>query len=164
MRKETKIIIVVVIVWVVILVGIAISRKGKKEETNNGGTQVQTQQTEGQTQQEEKEEYVQKLQDGSKVNISEQLRTERKLGELEIKNIQLVAVGEMTTLVADVENPTNKDVEEQKIKIEILNKNGEVITELRGKIDEVPAGGTAQINMAVTADVANAYDFKVSKR
>ena len=164
MRKETKIIIVVVIVWVVILVGIAISRKGKKEETNNGGTQVQTQQTEGQTQQEEKEEYVQKLQDGSKVNISEQLRTERKLGELEIKNIQLVAVGEMTTLVADVENPTNKDVEEQKIKIEILDKNGEVITELRGKIDEVPAGGTAQINMAVTADVANAYDFKVSKR
>ena len=36
--------------------------------------------------------------------------------------------------------------------------------ELKGIIDPIEANGKVQLNMAVTADVANAYDFRISER
>ena len=44
----------------------------------------------------------------------------------------------------------------------VLDKSGNTITTVRGIINAMNAGETTQLNMGVTADVANAYDFKVS--
>ena len=158
MNKNSKIIIAIIAVWIILLIGIALFKNIGK---NNKNENMQTEVTEENTTQ---EEFVQKLEDGSKLNISEKLKEERKLGNLEIKNIQLREEGKITTLIADVENPTKVKTEKKKVKVEILDKQGNVITELKGIIDPIEANGKAQINMAVTADVANAYDFKVSKR
>ena len=49
------------------------------------------------------------------------------------------------------------------VKVEILDKQGNVITRLLGPIDSIPSGGTVKLNVAVTADVANAYDFRISE-
>ena len=43
-----------------------------------------------------------------------------------------------------------------------VNKNGNVITTLKELIEKIPLNGKIQLNMAVTADVANAYDFRIS--
>ena len=158
MSKNSKIIIAIIAVWIILLIGIALFKNISK---NNKNENMQTEVIEENTIQ---EEFVRKLEDGSKLNISEKLKEERKVGNLEIKNIQLRAKGKITTLIADVENPTNIKEEKKKVKVEILDKQENVVTELKGIIDPVPANGKAQINMAVTADVANAYDFRISER
>ena len=109
------------------------------------------------------DENVKTLKNGTRVNTSEELVKEKKVDELEITNIELKATGGITTLLADVKNPTNKDKESIKVKVEILDKTGKTIVTLRGKIDPVKAGKTVKLNIAATADVANAYDFKITK-
>lgn len=150
--SEKKVLLITVLIGVVIIVGLLLWRNKGDNSQNKGEIQNLS---DGQ--------YTQQLQDGGKVNISQELKKTKKLDELEITNIQLKEIGGITNLLADVQNKSEKQVESKKVKVEILNKSGEVITTLKGRIDSIPAGGKVQLNMAVTADVANAYDFKISK-
>ena len=110
----------------------------------------------------ELEEYVQELDDGSKLNVSGELQKTKYLDGLEISNIQLKENGGITTLLADINNKSGADVRNKKIKVEILDKEGKVITTLKELIEKIPSNEKIQLNMAVTADVANAYDFRIS--
>ena len=146
----TAIALVVITLIAIMLIIIMVNTFRKKEPENVGPVQG-----------EEQEEYVQILQDGSKLNKSEELLKEKKLDELEISNIQLKETGGITTLLADVKNNTNHEIQERDVTIEVLDKQGNVITKLNGTIDTVEAGGKVQLNMSVTGDVANAYDFRI---
>ena len=157
MSKGTKTILIIIAIWVVILVSVVIIKNAGKEDKIAEAPEVTEENT-------VEEEFVEKLADGSKLNKSEELKEEKKLGTLSIGNIQLREVGGITTLLADVVNPTNTETERKKVKVEILDKQGEVITELKGIIDPIEANGKVQLNMAVTADVANAYNFRISER
>ena len=163
-NKETKVVnqekgitaiaLVVITLIAIMLIIIMVNTFRKKEPENVGPVQ-------GEEQGIEQEEYVQILQDGSKLNKSEELLKEKKLDELEISNIQLKETGGITTLLADVKNNTNHEIQERDVTIEVLDKQGNVITRLNGVIDTVGAGEKVQLNMSVTADVANAYDFRI---
>ena len=163
-NKETKVVnqekgitaiaLVVITLIAIMLIIIMVNTFRKKEPENVGPVQ-------GEEQGIEQEEYVQKLADGSKLNKSEELLKEKKLDELEISNIQLKETGGITTLLADVKNNTNHEIQERNVTIEVLDKQGNVITSLNGTIDTVGAGEKVQLNMSVTGDVANAYDFKI---
>ena len=59
-----------------------------------------------------KEKYVQLLADGSKLNISEKLKENKKIDKLTIKDITLSYQNGVTTLLANVENTSNKKVEQ----------------------------------------------------
>ena len=102
------------------------------------------------------------MEDGSKLNVSDELQKTKTLDGLEITNIQLKKIGGITTLLADVNNKSSIQIEERKIKVDIVDKNGETITTLRGIVDKILAEGSIQLNIAVTADVSNAYDFIIS--
>ncbi|MCI9275861.1 MAG: hypothetical protein HFJ24_08120 [Clostridia bacterium] len=163
-NKETKVVnqekgitaiaLVVITLIAIMLIIIMVNTFRKKEPENVGPVQ-------GEEQGIEQEEYVQILQDGSKLNKSEELLKEKKLDELEISNIQLKETGGITTLLADVKNNTNHEIQERDVTIEVLDKYGNVITRLNGVIDTVGAGEKVQLNMSVTGDVANAYDFRI---
>ena len=163
-NKETKVVnqekgitaiaLVVIALIAIMLIIIMVNTLRKKEPENVGPVQ-------GEEQGIEQEEYVQILQDGSKLNKSEELLKEKKLDELEISNIQLKETGGITTLLADVKNNTNHEIQERDVTIEVLDKQGNVITRLNGVIDTVGAGEKVQLNMSVTGDVANAYDFRI---
>lgn len=150
----TAIALVVITLIAIMLIIIMVNTFRKKEPENVGPVQ-------GEEQGIEQEEYVQMLQDGSKLNKSEELLKEKKLDELEISNIQLKETGGITTLLADVKNNTNHEIQERDVTIEVLDKYGNVITRLNGVIDTVGAGEKVQLNMSVTGDVANAYDFRI---
>ena len=109
------------------------------------------------------EQYVQNTPDGSNVNVSDTLHKTKTLDGLEISNIQLKEVGGITTLLADVENKSGSATSDKMIKVEVLDKSGNTITTLKGVIDAMPAGKKVQLNIAVTADVSNAYDFRISE-
>ena len=165
-NKETKVVnqekgitaiaLVVITLIAIMLIIIMVNTFRKKEPENVGPVQ-------GEEQGIEQEEYVQILQDGSKLNKSEELQKTKKVNGLEISNIQLRETGGITTLLADVKNTTGAETEDKTVKVEILDKQGNVITRLLGPIDSIPSGGTVKLNVAVTADVANAYDFRISE-
>ena len=109
-----------------------------------------------------KEEFVQNLSDGSKLNTSKELQKTKKVDGLEFTNIQLREINGITTLLADVTNTTKTKVNTKVVSIEILDKTGNKITTVRGVIEDLEAGAKFQMNTSVTADVANAYDFRVN--
>ena len=152
MRKnEKKTLLITIIVGVIIIGGLILwtnSRKSKPTSGNETNTNT--------------EEFVEVLEDGSKLNKSEEFSKTKKLDGLEIRDIQFREIGGITTLLATVENKSGKAVEKRWIKVDVLDKSGNTITTVRGIINAMNAGETTQLNMGVTADVANAYDFKVS--
>ena len=152
MRKnEKKTLLITIIIGVIIIGGLILwtnSRKAKPTSGNETNTNT--------------EEFVEVLEDGSKLNKSEKFSKTKKLDGLEIRDIQYREIGGITTLLATVENKSGKAVEKRWIKVDVLDKSGNTITTVRGIINAMNAGETTQLNMGVTADVANAYDFKVS--
>ena len=113
----------------------------------------------------ETEEYVQTLADGSKLNISDEVAKTRVLDGVEIRNIRLKEKesGTMSTLTAEVENKTGQRTPDTMVKVEILDKEGKIITTARGFINPLDVGETGKIYIAVTGDVSNAYDINIVK-
>ena len=149
-RLKKKLIIGAVALIIFIIICSKISKKEKTVATGVNGEQNIV------------GEYVEILTDGSKLNVSEQLQKPKNLEGLEITNIQLKETNGITTLLADVENKTNQTVEEKMIAIDILNEKGEKITTVKGILNKVESQKKVQLNISVTADVSNAYDFRIS--
>lgn len=163
-KKEIIALLSTGLVIIVSVIGIVIFAKvGKtdKQVETDGNTSVQEQINK---EEKPKEEYTSILSDGSKVNTSKEMQKPKEFDGLEIRNIQLKESKGITTLLADIENKTNETIKEKSVEIEVLDKNGKVITTVRGYTDEVEAGGKAQLNMSVTADITNAYDFRIKNR
>ena len=166
-QKEKVFIVGLIVVGVILLIIIWNKNNNKKEGNANQLLQRQTQNETIQNNTEEnkvEEKYVQELPDGSKLNISEKLNKDKKLGNLTITNIQFKEVEGITRLLADVENKTDTKTEKKEVKVKVLDEKGEKITEIKGIIAPIEAKGKAQLDMGVTADVSNAYDFEISEQ
>lgn len=151
-NNEKRMILVIILIGIVIIAGLLLWRnKGKNAE----------QQQEEET---KKEEYVQELEDGTKLNISNKLKEEKTINGLKIGNIQLTEKNGQSILLADVKNDTSKDSETFLINIILLDSEGEEIAKIPGIISSIKAGETEQLNAGITDNYANAYDFKVEKR
>jgi len=156
-RGVTLIVLAIIVIILVLLLLFVIGRIGKKGEEKTNPVS-----TEGEVQEEEKQEYV-RQKTGSKLNISEEVQKEKKVGNLKITNIQLKEKKGITTLLADIENTGDIEIQNKMLTIEILDKTGKVITILKAPIDNVKAGEKIILNTSVTGDVSNAYDFKVKE-
>jgi len=154
MKKVVKIIIILIIITVILIGGLLIWKNSKNENVKQDNREIL--QTEKDT-----EGHVQILEDGSKLNVSEEFLKPKTIDGIEINNIQLKEKDGITTLLADVENKTEKATPDKIIKIEILDNEGKVIIDLMGVIKQMEVGGKVQLNIAVTADIANAYNFRI---
>ena len=154
----TLIALVLIIVGVVVLVGILLNVVFKKDKTpNNPQVGIENKQ------EEVNNEFVYEMEDGSKLNVSEELQKEKKVGNLKVSNIQLKETKGITTLLADVENTGKTESAERMLKIEVIDKNGKEIATIRCPIDPVKPGEKVQLNTSITANIANAYDFRVKE-
>ena len=162
--KEIMVVsIIIIILLIIIIVGV---NKGKeKEEINNIGTEniENINENEGTEEKEELGEFETETVDGTKVNISEELNKTKEIEGLEISNIKLTEKENLSVLTADVKNPTNERLGDYDVNITLIDKEGNEIVTIAGYIDKVEAGETVELNTSVTVDVANAYDFKISK-
>ena len=152
MKKKEKKMILTILVVGVIIVGIIYFATRPKEEKKQEMPVVENKVV---------EEFVQVLEDGSKLNTSTKLNETKNVNGLEIGNIQLSMVGGETTLFADVKNNTGSDVGVTAIDITLYDKNGGEIVTINGVIGDVKAGETVKLEASTTLDFANAYDFKV---
>ena len=155
--KELMIVLFIIIVLlIVIIVAVNLSKnKGNEENTQTPAIGV--------VEENKVEEFVEVQEDGSKVNTSEELKKTKTIEGLEISNIRLVENNNVSQVVAEVKNPTNKTLGDFPIDIIVKDKAGKEITRIGGYIDKVNPGETAQLNASATSDFANAYDFEIVK-
>ena len=153
MKKNKKIYLIILIAITIIVLIVFFATRGKKE--NNV---IQN------TENESTEEFVQIQEDGSKINISPKLKENKTIEGLEITNIKLTEQNGQTVLVADVTNLTQSDKGVIGINIVILDKSGKEIGKIPGVITSLQVGETKQLNIGITEDYSNAYDFRVEKQ
>ena len=80
---------------------------------------------------------------------------------LKIKNIELKAEGGISKLTATIENKSGEDYSGEKVNIVFENKDGTEYARLEAVIPAVDNQKTNEIDAGTTADIANAYDFKI---
>ena len=151
MSKEEKrglLILIIVAIAIIVTLVIILNVRGKKSNNDAEENEVV-------------EEFVQVLEDGTKLNTSTKLSETKIVDGLKIGNIQLTMQNGQSVLLADAENDTGKDIEIMLLDIILLDKNGNELTTIAGIVGDLKAGEKQQLNSSVTSDYANAYDFRV---
>ena len=151
--------IIAIIAIVIVIAIIANINKKKTKNADENKTVTQNEET-----QKAEEKNVIELEDGTKLNVSSKLNENKALGDLAIKDIQLTYKDGVTNLLATVEDTKKEKIPMTNVSIQLVDENGKEIYTLNGVIEETKAGETAKINCSITADFANAYDFKITKK
>ena len=156
MKKEKKMLlitIVVVIILILVVVALKIVKKENKDNNPKGNETMNEVVSD--------EKYVTQLNDGTKVNNSEELNTTKKYKELEITNIQFTSQNGNSVLLATVKNTANTKSENEILKISIIGENDEILAEPLVSVSELAPGASRQLNVIVTADIVNAKNFRI---
>ena len=152
-KQEKRMILILLAVLVIAIVAFIISKNANK---GNKGTENNT--TEENT---AVEEFVQVLEDGTKLNTSEQLSKTKQVGAYKFENMQLTEQGSQTVLLADVTNTSSSATDLQLVDVTLLDKEGKEIITVGGIISPLQPGAKTQFNTSMTLDYANTYDFKI---
>lgn len=156
-RKKGINLITLILIILVIIIAITVIVKITGKNSNK-------KQTNGVQNQEQEEKFVKVLENGEKLNTNSKLNENKSIEGLELSNIQLTYKDGITNLLCDVRNTSKKNIKMQEVEIVLLDEDGNTIYKMPGVIEEIEAGATKQFNTSITADFANAYDFKIVKK
>ena len=148
-QKRWMILVGVIVVLIIVLAIVFSTRGGSNNEVVQGESERN------------EETYVTELEDGTKLNTSEDFNNEKRYGNLVIRNMQYTQQNGMTVMLADVANEGSTVHEPEIVTITIYGENNKVITELHPAIGRIEPGETIKINASSTADVANAKDYAI---
>lgn len=156
-RKPQRIRIIISVIIIIIVFIICFKTLSKKDvdNTENSGNEFVLYDS-------SITDYVKVSEGGIKINTSPEINHDRKLNELDIKNIQLTCKNGITTLLADVLNNTNKDFEMKNIKIKFLDENNKEIRTVSGYIPALKIGETTKLNVSMSSNLITAYDIEFS--
>ena len=149
-KKEKKGILILILVAVLIIVILVIVKRPRVEEEPTNIADVNV------------EKYVEVLDDGTRLNTSEKLQGTKKVGNLEITNLQLTALDNKTTLLGTITNVGSKQDGNVLLNIKIIDDQGKELTTVPAYIGIIEPGQSTQLNVQPTLDYANAYDFVVT--
>ena len=147
--KEKRMILILLVILVIAIIIFAVN-KNKKDENTEENKVV--------------EEFVQVLEDGTRLNTSTKLNEMKKFEGLEFGNIQLTNSNGQSVLLADVKNTTQAETGLMLVNVTLIDKNGNELGTVGGIISPLKPGESKQFNTSMTIDYANAYDFKVTKK
>ncbi len=161
MKNESKKIgLILLAVAVVILIVVVFFVRRNSDVPNNTSTDTGNTNTNNQD-----EQYVQVLEDNTKVNISDKLKETKNVNGLQFSNIQLTSKSNQTELLADVVNNTGKDIEDLTfVTVQFVDENGQQITTADGMIEPLKVGQTVQFIVSTTLDYANVYDINITMK
>ncbi len=156
MKKNEKRMILILLVVLVIAIVIFVVNKNKKGNDNNAEANTEENKV--------VEEFVQVLDDGTKLNTSTKLNETKQFEGLEFGNIQLTNSDGQSVLLADVKNTSSTASEMMLVDVTLYDKNGNELGTVGGIIISLQPGQSTQFNTSMTIDYANAYDFKITKK
>ena len=155
-NKEKRMILILLVILIIAIVIFVVSKNLNKEsKTKENGSTTQQENT-------EPEEFVQVLEDGTKLNTSTELNKEKQVGNYKFENMQLTTQDNQTVLLADVTNTGSSKTDIQLVDITLLDKDGNEIITVGGIISQLEPGEKTQFNTSMTLDYANTYDFKIT--
>ena len=155
-KKEKRMILILLVILIIAIVIFVVSKNLNKEsKTKENGSTTQQENT-------EPEEFVQVLEDGTKLNTSTELNKEKQVGNYKFENMQLTTQNNQTVLLADVTNKKKTKTEIQLVDVTLLDKEGNEIITVGGIISQLEPGEKTQFNTSMTLDYANTYDFKIT--
>ncbi|MEI3394529.1 MAG: FxLYD domain-containing protein [Clostridia bacterium] len=150
MKDNEKKMLIILLIILVIAIIIFVVNKNKKGNNNENAEENNT-----------VEEFVQVLEDGTKLNTSTKLSEAKEVNGLKFENMQLTEQNGQSVLLADVTNNSGKATNLTIVDVVLLDKNGQEIITVGGIISPLQAGEKTQFNTSMTLDYANAYDFKI---
>ena len=155
-KKEKRMILILLVILIIAIVIFVVSKNLNKEnKTKENGSTTQQENT-------EPEEFVQILEDGTKLNTSTELNKEKQVGNYKFENMQLTTQDNQTVLLADVTNTGSSKTDIQLVDVTLLDKDGNEIITIGGIISQLEPGEKTQFNTSMTLDYANTYDFKIT--
>ncbi len=155
-NKEKRMILILLVILIIAIVIFVVSKNLNKEsKTKENGSTTQQENT-------EPEEFVQVLEDGTKLNTSTELKKEKQVGNYKFENMQLTTQDNQTVLLADVTNTGSNKTDIQLVDVTLLDKDGNEIITVGGIISQLEPGEKTQFNTSMTLDYANTYDFKIT--
>ena len=155
-KKEKRMILILLVILIIAIVIFVVSKNLNKEnKTNENASTTQLENT-------EPEEFVQVLEDGTKLNTSTELNKEKQVGNYKFENMQLTTQDNQTVLLADVTNTGSNKTDIQLVDVTLLDKDGNEIITVGGIISQLEPGEKTQFNTSMTLDYANTYDFKIT--
>lgn len=154
MKKNEKIIISILLLVLVIAIIVFTVNKNKKEENNNENVNTETENN-------VTEEFVQVLEDGTKLNTSTKLNETKQVGIYKFENIQVTEKDGQSLILADVTNTSKNETDAKIVDIKLLDKDGKEIVTIGGIISPLKSGETKQFNSSMSLDYANIYDFEI---
>ena len=148
MKSNEKKMIVILLVIAVVIIGIVwfTTRSKDKEVVGENNNNV--------SQEVQKEEMTTTLEDGTKLNTSNGLKSEKEFEGLTNKDNK-------TELAADIENNSTRDKEAMLVDVVLLDKSGQEVGRIGGRISPIRAGETKQFSTSSMKDYSGAYDFKL---
>ncbi len=161
MKKSEKrmILILVIIAVIAIAVFVIVRREDASGMQQNAGGQTSQSGQMGEANKDS--DLVEKLKDGTKLNISDKLSETKTFGNYEVSNIQLTEKNGESLILADVKNIGSTKMEMKFADIKLVDKEGNEITTLQAVIGEVEPGATVQLQVSATTDFSDAYDFSI---
>ena len=152
MKKNEKIMIFILLVILVVAIVVFAVNKNKKVVNEENNTEVENKVV---------EEFVQVLEDGTKLNTSTKLNESREVNGFKFENIQFTERKGQSVLLANVTNNTGKATDFTLVDVILLDKYGNEIEKLGGIISPLQPGAKTQFNVSMSLDYANSYDFKI---
>lgn len=154
-KKEKQIIGVLVLITIFIIVIAIVVRSINKNKENT---------TENQEENIVTEEFVDVLDDGTRVNKSDKLHETKIFDEMEISNFSLTEKENVTLLLGTITNTSSEVKGDYPINIKVIDKDGNEIITVAAYIGKLEPGERCELNTSATFDYANAYDFEISKK
>ena len=168
MKKEKeknlflKIVLIAIIVGIIVFIIMNIVKSKNSKEGVGQNNQKQNSESQQVEENAVKEEFVQQTDDGTKVNVGSKITEDKEVSGLKFTNVQLTEKNNQSTLLADVENATGKNLTDYtNLDITFLTKDGQEIITVKGILPPLKSGDKTQFNTGLTQDVANAYDIKI---
>ena len=152
-KQEKRMILILLAVLAIVIIALVINKNAKKENKENKAETANNTVA---------EEFVQVLEDGTKLNTSEQLNKTKQVGPYKFENMQLTEQGSQTVLLADVTNTSSSATDMKLVDVTLLDKEGKEIITVGGIISPLQPGAKTQFNTSMTLDYANTYDFKIT--
>ena len=155
MKKNEKIMIVVLIAIAIAAIVFAVNfNKSKEEEAPQASEPTNV----------VKEEFVEVLEDGTRLNTSEKLAETKTFDGMQITDLQLTENGNVSLLLGTVTNTSDTTKGGYPVNIKVLDKKGEEIITVAAFLGELEPGESTQLSTSATFDYANAYDFEITKK
>lgn len=154
-KKEKQIIGVLVLITIFIIVIAIVVRSINKNKENT---------TENQEENIVTEEFVDVLDDGTRVNKSDKLHETKIFDEMEISNFSLTEKENVTLLLGTITNTSSEVKGDYPINIKVIDKDGNEIITVAAYIGKLEPGERCELNTSATFDYANAYDIEISKK